>query len=177
MEADRTGGAGVGPGGGTESPDEALARVGGELAAAVTAVLPAWVESSVVGLVAAWRGSPPAAVPAEVRASARRAGAAAVVDVGGDLARLLAADVDAQWTNPMTIVRRAVRHATTVLREAGVGEVERPPEDEAHFPDDPYGLTPRTFADIDPSLHELGIVWGAVKARAHLRRHRPGARR
>ena len=26
---------------------------------------------------------------------------------------------------------------------------------------------------IDEALHEPGIVWGALKARAHLRRHRP----
>ena len=160
-------------GAGEEAPDEALARIGADLAAAVTAVLPGWVESRVVGLVAAWSGSSPAAVTDEVRLAARDAGQAAAADVGPDLARLLAADVDAQWTNPMTIVRRAVGHAAAVLEAAGVGAVVRSPEDEAHLPDDRYDLTPRTFADVDPSLHEIGIVWGAVKARAHLRRHRP----
>ena len=166
MEGDREGA-------GEESPDEALARIGAELAAAVTAVLPGWVEARVIGLVAAWSGSSPAEVTDEVRVAARAAGRAAAADVGPDLARLLAADVDAQWTNPMTIVRRAVGHAAGVLDAAGVGAVVRAPEDEAHLPDDRYDLTPRTFADVDPSLHELGILWGAVKARAHLRRHRP----
>lgn len=155
-----------------EAPDAALARIGGELADAVTAAVPRWVERSVTDLVRAWTGT----VSPDAVAGARRAGAASAADVGPELGRLLAADVDAQWTNPMTVVRRAVGHATAALKEAGVGEVERPAGDEARFPDDVYGLTPPTFADLDPSLHELGIIWGAVKARAHLARHRPPAR-
>lgn len=152
-----------------ETPDAALVRVGAELADAVIAVLPRWVERSVTDLVRAWSGT----VGADELAAARGAAASAAAEVGPELRRLLAADVDDQWTNPMTLVRRAVVRATAALREAGVGEVARSPADEARFPDDVYGLTPGTFADLDPSLHELGIVWGAVKARAHLARHRP----
>jgi hypothetical protein len=163
-------------GGGRDEPAdgvEPLAEVGAELAAAVTAALPGWVVASVERLSLAWSGS----VDADVAAAARQAGLAAVRDVGAALAELVAADVDDQWTNPMTLVRRAVRYPTAVLREAGVGEVQRSAEDEAHFPDDVYDLTPRTFADVDPGLQDLGIVWGAVKARAHLARHRPGGGR
>ena len=163
----------TGGGDGAPSWDEALADVGAELADAVAAAVPRWVERSVLDLVRAWSG----AVPPEVADEARAAGAAAGREVGDGLRSLLAADVDRQWTNPMTIVRRAVPHAAGVLERAGVGEVERSAEDEAHHPTDRYGLTPQTFADVDPSLHELGIVWGAVKARAHLRRHRPGPSR
>lgn len=178
MDVDRTEGAGPGGTGsdatrwnGTESEgaDAALARFGLALADAVVEVLPRWVERSVTDLVRAWSGT----VGPDELAAARRAGAQAADDVGPDLRRLLEADVDAQWTNPMTIVRRAVAPATAALRAAGVGEVQRSPEDEARFPDDVYGLTPLTFADLHPSLHELGITWGAVKARAHLTRHRP----
>ena len=157
-------------------PDEALAELGLALAAAVSDVLPGWVERAVTDLVRAWAG----AVGPDDLAAARRAGAAALAEVGPELRRLLAADVDAQWTNPMTIVRRAVAPATAALRAAGVGEVERSADEEARFPDDVYGLTPHTFADLHPSLHELGITWGALKARAHLSRHRtaggPGGR-
>ena len=32
-----------------------------------------------------------------------------------------------------------------------------PVDDVARFPDDPYGLTPHTFAELDPSLHDLRI--------------------
>lgn len=149
-----------------------LASVGEDLARAVTAAVPGWVERSVAHLVRAWSGSVPPAVAAE----AEEAGRAAAADVGGELARLLAADVDEQWTNPMTVVRRAVPHAAAVLERAGVGPVARPAEDEARLPDDRYGLTPLTFVDLDPGLHDLGIRWGATKARAHLDRHRPGPR-
>ena len=154
-----------------EQPDAALARLGAALADAVVEALPGWVERSVTDLVRAWAG----AVGPEELAAARRAGGEAAAVVGPELRRLLEADVDAQWTNPMTIVRRAVAPATAALRAAGVGEVQRSAEDEARFPGDVYGLTPGTFADLDPSLHELGITWGAVKARAHLTRHRPPA--
>jgi hypothetical protein len=149
---------------------EALARVGAELAAGVTAAVPGWVVASVERLAVAWSG----ALDPEVAAAARDAGEQAQREVGPALSALLAADVDDQWTNPMSIVRRAVAHPTAVLRRAGVGEVVRTAEDEARFPDDPYGLTPVTFADLDPSLHDLGLVWGAVKARAHVSRHRRG---
>lgn len=150
--------------------DTTFAIVGAELAEAVAGAVPGWVERSVAGLVAAWSGS----VPADVAAAAGAAGVDAGREVGDELRRLLAADVDAQWTNPMTIVRRAVPHASEVLRGAGVGAVVRSAEDEADHPDDDYGLTPRTFADVDPALHELGLRWGAHKARAHVSRHRRG---
>ncbi len=156
---------------GPEGADAALARLGLALADAVVEVLPRWVERSVTDLVRAWSGT----VGQDELAAARAAAARAVADVGPDLRRLLEADVDAQWTNPMTIVRRAVVPATEALRAAGVGEVQRSADDEARFPDDVYGLTPAAFADLHPSLHELGITWGAVKARAHLTRHRPPA--
>lgn len=152
-----------------EAPDAALARLGSELADAVVAVLSRWVERSVTDLVRAWSGT----VRPEDLIAARAAAATAAAEVGPELHRLLAADVDDQWTNPMTLVRRAVVPATAALRDAGVGEVTRSPTDESRFPDDVYGLTPGTFADLDPSLQEPGIVWGAVKARAHLARHRP----
>ncbi|MEX2659577.1 MAG: hypothetical protein WD232_07765, partial [Acidimicrobiales bacterium] len=150
--------------------DDSLAEVGAELADAVAAAVPGWVERSVERLAVAWSGT----LDAAAGAAARDAGARAAAEVSGELRRLLAADVDEQWTNPMTVVRRAVLHAARVLEAAGVGAVERSAEDEADFPGDTYGLTPRTFADVDPSLHELGIRWGATKARAHLVRHRCG---
>ena len=167
MDVDRT------PGVPADGPEEALAQLGAALADAVADVVPRWVERAVAELVRAWAGT----VGPDDLAAARTAGETAAAEVGPELRRLLAADVDAQWTNPMTIVRRAVAPATAALRAAGVGEVERSPDDEARFPDDVYGLTPHTFADLHPSLHELGITWGAVKARAHLSRHRsaPGA--
>ncbi|MEZ5138517.1 MAG: hypothetical protein R2711_07040 [Acidimicrobiales bacterium] len=85
---------------------------------------------------------------------------------------LLAADVDAQAQGPLALVREAVRHPTAVLAAAGVGPVVRDEFDERAFPDDVYGLAPAAFADLDPALGELGLVWGAAKAHVVLRRRR-----
>jgi hypothetical protein len=137
------------------------------LSAAVEAALPGWVERSVRLRVTEWVG---VAAP-EVMTRAGEAGRRAVAEVGPELRRLLAADVDEQWANPLSLLRRAVRFPTAVLRGAGVPPIERDAFDEHHFPDDDYGLTPLTFADIDPSLHEVGLTWGAAKAMAHLQRH------
>jgi hypothetical protein len=152
----------------SEDADAVLRSAGEALGAAVVAALPGWVERSVRGLVEAWRG----AADHAVLASAREAGVRAASEVGPEVRRLLAEDVDRQWANPLALVRRAVSYPTAVLRDAGVPEVVRDEYDEVHFPDDVYGLTPRTFADVDPALQEVALVWGAAKARASMVRHR-----
>jgi hypothetical protein len=138
------------------------------LAEGIERALPGWVVGCVDRLLVAYQGS----APPEVLARAAAAGEEAARDVGAEVRRLLATDVDEQWTNPLHIVRAAVRFPTAVLQEAGVPGIERDAFDETHFPDDVYGLTPMSFADVDDELQELGIVWGATKARAHLERRR-----
>ena len=149
-----------------------LRAVGEQLADAVERALPGWVERSVRTILVAYEGTP----RPEVLAAAREAGARAAADVGPVLRSLVTADVDEQRTNPLSILRGAVRYPTEVLRAAGVPGVVRDEHDERHFPDDDYGLTPMAFADVDPSLHELGMTWGAAKAQLHIRRHRGAAR-
>jgi hypothetical protein len=107
----------------------------------------------------------------EVMARARRAGHRAQEDVSAKLRVLVAADVDAQRSTPLTVVRAAVSYPTEVLREAGVAPVPRDPFVSERFPDDPYGLTPASLGVLDPDLAELAIAWGAAKAMAHRRRH------
>ena len=140
-----------------DDANRALRTQGEALADAVVAAVPGWVQRCVdrfaVGL------------------DASAAGAAAAAEVGPKLRALLTADVDDQRGNPLSIVRDAVVHPTRVLRDAGVEAPHRLRFDEEHFPDDPYGLTPMTWRDVDESLHEPGIVWGATKAMAHRRRH------
>lgn len=137
------------------------------LASAVEELLPAWVERSVRRRLLDWKGAAdPQAMTEAVDAGRRASG-----EVGAELRRLLAADIDEQWTNPLAILRRAVRFPTEVLRRAGVPPLVRDDFDERHFPDDDYGLAPLTFADVDPSLADLGLAWGAAKARLHLMRH------
>jgi hypothetical protein len=62
-----------------------------------------------------------------------------------------------------------------VLVEAGVAPVRRDPHAERLFPDDVYDLAPAAFADLDPSVHEPGLVWGAAKAHVVLARRRRSA--
>ena len=71
----------------------------------------------------------------------------------------------------------AVRYPTAVLVGAGVPPVERDEFTERRFPEDVYDLAPATFADLDPSLHEPGLTWGAAKAHVHLARRRREGRR
>ena len=139
--------------------DEAFAAVGVELADAIVAALPGWVVRAVAS-----RGG-----PTDAADSAGRAAAAALAS---ELRAVLAADVDDQRVNPLAVTRRAVAWPTAVLREAGVAPVERDDYARAHFPDDVYDLTPMTWADVDETLQEVGIRWGAMKAHVHLQRHR-----
>ena len=82
---------------------------------------------------------------------------------------------DEQRTGPLAILRSAVRYPTEVLRAAGVPPADRDRFAREAFPDDDYALTPAAFADIDQSLHEPGIVWGAAKAYVHKVRRARGA--
>ena len=159
---------GVGQHGDVVESDQALEEHCRALASAVTDALPHWVERSVRQRLAdAGREPEPG-----VLAAAADAGQRAAAEVGGAVRELLERDVDEQATTPLSLVRGAVRYPTTVLAEAGVPPVERDEVQEALFPDDPYDLTPATFADLDPALAEPGLVWGAAKAFAHLQRHK-----
>jgi hypothetical protein len=134
------------------------------LADAIDALLPDWVERCVRD-----RLNPP--VPDDVLAAARSAGEQARAEVGVAVRRLLEADVDEQRGNPLDLLRRAVRYPTEVLRAAGAPAVDRDDFSRSRFPDDDYDLTPATWADVDPSLADLGIAWGAAKAFVHRQRH------
>jgi hypothetical protein len=89
-----------------------------------------------------------------------------------DLRALLNQDIADQRIGPLEILRGAIPEPTAILAEANVAPVERDDFAQRNFPNDVYNLTPASFADVDPSLHEPGIVWGAAKAHVHLRRRR-----
>lgn len=151
--------------------DVDVQQAGRHLAEAACAALPRWVS----GCVASVLGAQGIEVTPAIRASMDEAGSAAVAEVGGRLRRLLAADVDDQDTTPLTLLRGAVRFPAAVLAAAGAGPVERDPFAVERFPDDVYGLSPASFADISPALAEAGLAWGAAKAWEHRRRHRGSA--
>ena len=145
-------------------PEEALAAHAAALAEAIEAVLPGWVERSVKRRLST--------MTPEIRAAARRAGEQARVQVGSAIRSLLEADVDAQRGNPLALLRTAARFPNDVLREAGAPVVERDKFSRERFPDDDYDLTPANWSDVDPSLQDLGLTWGAAKAFVHKQRHR-----
>ena len=88
------------------------------------------------------------------------------------LAALLGTDVDEQRANPLDILRDAIGGPTAVLRAAGAQPVARDRFAEERFPNDVFDLTPATWADIDESLAEPGLTWGAWKAAVVLTRRR-----
>lgn len=156
---------------------EALRRYADVLAAGVEQALPGWVERSVRTLVEAWDGPVDVGRSASIDADLLQAGAAAVARVMPPLRALLAEDVDRQQGNPLAIVRRAVPIPTELLAALGVPPVVRDAMAERQFPDDRYDLTPASFSELDPSLHEPGLMWGAAKAHVHLARRRDERRR
>lgn len=108
----------------------------------------------------------------ELRDRTTVVGRAAVETIVPRIRALLELDIDAQPTGPLAIVRTAVVFPTEVLRSAGVPPVERDESARSMFPEDDYDLTPASFAELDPALTEVGIVWGAAKAHVHLARRR-----
>jgi hypothetical protein len=147
-------------------PDTMLADLGAELAARVSAAVPGWVVRCLDGVVDPTRPDRDR-VMAAAEAAGRRAGA----QVASDLGVLLTADVDAQRSTPLEVVRAAVVFPTEVLLDAHVVPGARDRFAAERFPDDPYGLTPASLSAVDPSLGELAIAWGAAKALAHRHRH------
>jgi hypothetical protein len=155
------------------APDGDAARLADyarALADGVETALPGWVARSVERVLSA-QGR---AVDERIRAQAAEAGDRARADIGPRVRRLLEADIDDQRTGPLAVIRGATPYATGVLHDAGARPVTRDAQAQRHFPDDLYDLTPASFADIDPALHEPGLVWGAAKAHVHLRRRARG---
>jgi hypothetical protein len=146
----------------TTAEEEAqMAEAADLLARRVVGALPHWVDRCI-------RRFLPDIDPAVVAPHAQ----AAVDDVGERVRALLAQDVEEQATSPLALLRTAVKYPAEVLAAAGVAPVGRSDFDRRAFPDDPYGLTPAAWADIDPILHEPGIIWGAAKAFTILNRRR-----
>ncbi len=109
---------GVGP-----DPDQVLAELGDELAARVSAAVPAWVVRCVET-----RLAPDAPGRDDVMAEAQAARADAPrQEVGARLHALLGEDLDAQHSTPLAVVRGAVSYPTDVLRRAQVPPVPARP--------------------------------------------------
>jgi len=142
-----------------------LAAYADELQLAVVDAIPGWVHRLITERAAA------GGVVVDV-AAANVAAVATSDLVAPRLRRVLDADVDDGAGSPLAAVRSAVGPITAVLELAGAA---KPPRDEfvaKAFPEDPYDVGPAAFSDIDASLHDPGLIWGAARAHVHLRRRR-----
>ena len=162
----------------SRSPDDpgdaaALAGYATALADGVERAIGPWVDRA-VRRVLADQGM---GVTPEVEAAIADAAARARHDGAPRVRALLETDVDAQAGNPLAVLRSLVGYPTEVLRAAGAQPVARDDFAVRSFPEDVYDLSPATFADVDPELHEPGLVWGAAKAHVHLARRRREGRR
>lgn len=144
---------------------DALTRYSAALVQAVDLVAEDWIRRSILARAPELAEDP----AAEIAAQHGRA------EIVAELTRLFEVDIDDQQSGPLQVLRRGVRFATEVLTQAGVAPVERDEFDQRNFVDDVYGLTPASFAEVDESLREPGIEWGAAKAHVHLRRRRAAA--
>jgi hypothetical protein len=150
-----------------EDEARAVSRLEESAAAIVAGVetwVPRWVQAQVTRLLDAWgRAAPDRRARAE--AEALKAGHAAAQRVAGALRQLFATEPERQGATPLEIVRTVYREPTRVLASAGVPPVARDEFDERSWPDDVYGLVPRTLADLgDPELGPLQLAWGMAKA-------------
>ena len=147
-------------------PTEKLEQTGAAIVAGVERCLPQWAEREVDRILDAWNRLDPDARAGALE-DARAAGVAATARVGADLRALLATPVAAQQATPLEVVRSAYREPTAVLAALGVPPVVRDPFDERAWPDDRYGLVPRTLGDLgDEDLAPLHLAWGLAKAAA-----------
>jgi hypothetical protein len=139
------------------------------LVEATVAVLPGWVERSVTSRLPA--GS--AVEDGDVGALIARAAAAAVEDGRPRLEAAVTREPGIDpGPAPLQVLRSLVRHPTDALLALGVPGVDRPAFETEAFPDDVYDLSPATWADVHPSLHEPGLAWGAATAYLHKVRRR-----
>ena len=158
-----------------EDTARALARLdetGAAIVAGVERQVPGWVQRQVERLLDAW-SSAPAETRIRAEAQSAAAGTAAARRIVDELRALFAVDPARQQATPLEIVRTAYREPTAVLAAAGVPPIVRDEFDERAWPDDVYGLVPRTLGDLgDPELAPLHLAWGMAKATAIRARRR-----
>ncbi|HEV7864303.1 MAG TPA: hypothetical protein VGR20_16465 [Acidimicrobiia bacterium] len=140
-----------------------LEEASAALVSGVGQALPAWAARSVDGLLGDW-GRLDADRRREVVAEARTAGERAARRVAGELAELLAVDPAEQRATPLEVIRTAVVEPTAVLAAAGMPDVVRDEFDERSWPEDRFGLVPRTVKALDEDLAAVHFAWGVAKA-------------
>jgi hypothetical protein len=140
--------------------DDQSGRLGEQMVVRVERLLPGWLERRAQQVASAW-----GVTDADERL--RDAAVLAAARVTSELRALVAAHPIDQRVTPLEVVRSAHREPTRVLADLGVAPIVRDRFEERAQPDDRYGLTPRSFADLgDDELVALHLAWGAAKAAA-----------
>ncbi len=125
----------------------------------------AWVVRAVTLIVDAYGRLDPF-TSEQALAAARAAGPEAAARVASELRALFALDPSDQRATPLEIIRSLRREATTVLEAAGIPPVERDEFDSRAFPDDIYGIVPKSVAELgDEELGGALLAWGLGKTR------------
>ncbi len=135
----------------------------------------AWVAGAVTTIVEAY-GRLDAATRERTLAAADAVGPEAAARVASELRALFVLDPAEQQATPLEIIRTLRREATAVLEAAGIPPVERDAYDSRAFPDDIYGIVPKSVADLgDDELGGALLAWGMGKARVLRDRAEPDA--
>jgi hypothetical protein len=148
---------------------ERLRETGDAIVAGVAVQLPAWVVREVGRILDAW-GRVDAGARAVAERDAVGAGERAGARVTERLKALFDQDPAEQRSTPLEIVRTATAEPTEILVGAGVPPVDRDAFAVRSWPDDRYGLVPRTLSDLAPpdgdsdDLGPLHLAWGMSKA-------------
>lgn len=149
------------------SDDVQLPEPAADLLAAASSAVPSWLRR-VTEQACRDAGVDPSGRADEIAEVVDRA----AVELVAALADLLSTDVDEQRTTPLTLCRAATVGPTRFLERHGVPAPARREPGGPGGTHDPYGIAPAAWADVDPSLHEPGLRWGAWKAMTVLRRRR-----
>ncbi len=146
---------------------DALMREGADaIVDGVRRLAATWVVRAVTDLVDAY-GRLDGPIRQRAIDDAREAGAQATDRVVRELQAFFALPPSEQRTTPLVIIRSLRVEATGVLRAAGVPEVERDPYETRAFPDDVYGIVPKSIVELgDEDLGGALLAWEMGKARA-----------
>jgi len=151
-----------------------MEQAGREIVAGVERLAAGWVVATVTRVLDAW-GRLDVSERARALALAEEVGREASVRVSDELRALFALDPDLQRETPLQVVR-ALRHdVTAVLARVGVPAVVRDEYEERAFPDDVYGIVPRSLSDLgDDELGPQLLAWGTGKSLVVRARGGPG---
>jgi len=143
-----------------------------QLLLALTATVEPWLQRTLIHTAARQLGCPVDGLADELVAEVLTAAKECSGQVLAQIADLLATDVDTQRQNPLALLRTAAIEASAVLERHGVAPLVRDDFEVRAFPMDHYRVVPASWVDIDPSLQDPGITWGAWKAAQVLSRRR-----